>query len=1363
LHSSSSGRGRHAGSTYTVAQTSTSMAQDRNGHDWKFVRTNSRLILVVLIVAITVMVSHWVSDSRPSVAESLSAGPIGFPRAFPVGPSSSPPSSVKPAAAPASPDPRVAVPEVVTGTDVVPPLVVPDRRPDRRDLQRLVRTTGKYPLVRVEEGIERRAGVDRVVSRRQSVADHLLVTVHVGQSDEEVRAAAQRQGCALRARLSNSRVYLLSFPANGHQDQARMRERLRSENAVFRTVEPDYLCHVTVVSNDPSLTDQWALENAGDAGGVADADIDVPQAWDITTGSRAVTVGVIDSGIDLGHPDLVGNLWSNPGESGVDAGGNDRGSNGVDDDGNGYIDDVRGWDFVRGDNQADDEHFHGTHVSGIIGAVGGNGQGIAGVCWQVSLVPLKFIGANGYGYSSDAISAIRYATATGLDLTNNSWSLGLGTPSEALHDAIAEGADHGIPFIVAAGNSHFDNDLLDSAPATDPSANVVSVLATDRADALASFSNIGQQTVDLGAPGVSILSTLPTYRTTEMDTRGLPSSYGTASGTSMAAPHVAGVCALLKARFPSATGSHLIEPLLVSVDRLSPLSTSCVTGGRLNAAGVLGLTQQPALGLAASTFTEVEGNGDGLANAGELIRLTVEVSNQSLVTAASVTAQVSAAGADPEVTVPQDHAALGSLGARSAMPAEFLIRVANDASEHQAALHIALAADGMPTRQVPLTLPIVVSLTVRGVVRDAQTSLAIPGAVVQLTGHAATASDPTGGYRLASAAGTRDLTVMAPGYLPWSQVLVLTESMEVDVQVHRPDAFVIDLTGSPAVAYGLNERGQVVGGTSNAYGAPFLWQDGQLQVLSHVVGQANAINESGVMVGHSNGSPAELRVDAPPRYLPMLDGGQGSAMAINDDGWVVGACGSSVAGGGAHPCRWSPSGELTDLAPDQAHEMGATGINQDGLVVGWMTVPFPYKRAWRWSDGILTLLPKAWQAPSASCNAMGVNDAGEVAGYGEGEPLAGGGGVPWHTLLWRGDTVHDLGSLDPRLISQAWAINNHGVVVGQSNTLEPFVLHAVYSTVADGMRDLNHRLGVGSGWVLTVAWAINDAGWIVGQGEFHGQPRAFLYQPITATTQRLVRYLTVPEDTVANLDLTGVFASAPVITRTPMQGTATMPTPGLVAYEPIAQRYGSDSFVVRGVDGAGDPLEVVVVVQVLPVNDPPVNTALPTVLGDITNGLLASPGTWNDTADIIPSPISFTWQWQRAQDAAGTGAVDIPGAIGPGYQPGAMDLFVRVVVTAHDEGWPGSSATAVGSAFQLVQTASGALTLTGADISGTVTRDDVELWVDDASVPVTHGVWQTAVNLTEVPTQVRIKVQHQGSQMSRTLVIDQVAMPMESR
>src|SRR3989442_4696707 len=291
-----------------------------------------------------------------------------------------------------------------------------------------------------------------------------------------------------------------------HAEHWKLPPGLSTEQAIARLrrnphveyAEPNYVLHAVLSPNDQSYSLLWGLNNRGQTGGLPGSDISAEAAWSVTTGDRAVVVGVVDSGIDYTHPDLAANIWTNPGEIP---------GNGIDDDQNGFVDDVHGWDFYNNDNDPMDDFGHGTHVAGIIGAVGDNNLGVTGVAWSVSLVPLKFLGSSGSGPTSAAVRAIDYATRMGVRILNNSW--GNEDFSQTLAEAIAAAGASDVVFVAAAGNLSSNNDQTPFYPAGYNFPNVISVAAVDPFDQKASFSNYGPMSVPIAAPGKDILRTLP--------------------------------------------------------------------------------------------------------------------------------------------------------------------------------------------------------------------------------------------------------------------------------------------------------------------------------------------------------------------------------------------------------------------------------------------------------------------------------------------------------------------------------------------------------------------------------------------------------------------------------------------------------------------------------------------------------------------------------------------------------------------------------------------------------------------------------------------------------------------------------------
>lgn len=324
----------------------------------------------------------------------------------------------------------------------------------------------------------------------------------------------------------------------------------------------------TGLPNDPMLGEQWALINKGQREGKDKADIGALAAWGRTQGSDSVVVAVLDSGVDYTHPDLSENMWMRP--DSVEP---------YEDEDLGTIDDVHGFNAVENARDPMDENGHGTHCAGIIGAVGNNGEGIAGVNWKVEIMPLKFMGSGGYGTTKDAVEAINYVIdrkRAGVNVRVISASWGSTVRSRALQDVIRKAGDAGILFVAAAGNSSADTDRRPHYPSSYDLPNVMAVAALNRRDELAGFSNYGAKSVHIAAPGAEILSTW------------LKGDYREASGTSMATPVVSGVAALVLSVSPDLSVKELRERLLGSVDKLDALSGKVSSGGRINAARAVG-------------------------------------------------------------------------------------------------------------------------------------------------------------------------------------------------------------------------------------------------------------------------------------------------------------------------------------------------------------------------------------------------------------------------------------------------------------------------------------------------------------------------------------------------------------------------------------------------------------------------------------------------------------------------------------------------------------------------------------------------------------------------------------------------------
>jgi len=373
--------------------------------------------------------------------------------------------------------------------------------------------------------------------------------------------------------ILGGRLAVLELQGEKGLDLASRALRALQHHPFIEYAEYNYLHHIDTTPNDPQFNDLWGLHNTDQTGGTPDADIDAPEAWDISTGSTEVVVGVIDTGIDYDHEDLAANIWINPGEIPY---------NEVDDDLNGYVDDIHGINAITESGDPNDDHGHGTHCAGTIGAVGNNDKGVVGVNWKVRLVGLKFLNSGGSGYDADAIECINYAIAlknngVNIRVLSNSW--GGGGYSQGLYDAIDATNQAGILFVAAAGNDGLDTESNPHYPSSYDNVNILAVASTDSEDKLSSFSNgasnYGSTSVDIGAPGSSILSTTPN------------NTYSTKSGTSMATPHVSGAAALFLSENDYSTVDELpVEDLKYYLmdygDPISALAGKCVSGKRLN-------------------------------------------------------------------------------------------------------------------------------------------------------------------------------------------------------------------------------------------------------------------------------------------------------------------------------------------------------------------------------------------------------------------------------------------------------------------------------------------------------------------------------------------------------------------------------------------------------------------------------------------------------------------------------------------------------------------------------------------------------------------------------------------------------------
>jgi len=380
------------------------------------------------------------------------------------------------------------------------------------------------------------------------VPGELLVKYRTSARTAALEDSQSQRGVSTLHTFKSIRVRHLKLPKGMTVKEAL---KIYQDDPDVEYVEPNYVRRASLAPNDPDFGELWGLQK-----------LDAPEAWDTQTGSPTVVVAVVDTGADWDHEDLSANIWDN----------DDEAENGADSDGNGYTDDIRGWDFVNNDNDPDDDHtgtYHGTHVSGTIGAVGDNGTGVTGINWSVSIMPLKILGADGSGSVANEVEAINYAVANGANIINASFSGDSYSSSE--HDAVDSARAAGVLFVAAAGNDSQDNGDIPTYPASYDLDNVIAVAATAQNDAMAWFSNYGATSVDVAAPGVSI------YSTKAGDT------YQYMSGTSMATPHVAGLAALIWAENAGLSHEQVKDRILNGVDVLPALTGKLLMAGRINA------------------------------------------------------------------------------------------------------------------------------------------------------------------------------------------------------------------------------------------------------------------------------------------------------------------------------------------------------------------------------------------------------------------------------------------------------------------------------------------------------------------------------------------------------------------------------------------------------------------------------------------------------------------------------------------------------------------------------------------------------------------------------------------------------------
>ena len=480
----------------------------------------------------------------------------------------------------------------------------------------------------VAYGAARFAGVDDPAfidyGKNQVNSDYLLV--RLGRNIDQVRFNRVIEKAGLKVVREFTLVPGLKIlsvpkaPAKLADDESRLKRLLSTKrnlegSGLFSYVELDYVNKPFGKITDSAFVDGtlWGLENLGQDNGKTDADIDIEQAWNVTSGTPETVVAVIDTGVRVTHNDLINQIWTNEDEIP---------NNGVDDDKDGYVDNYKGVDFYNNDGNPDDVHGHGTHCSGTIAASANDQFPHAGVAFNSTILPCK---VGDFGMPNSAIiAAVEFCVAEGVKIANCSY--GGFFPSQAAYDAYAAAGTEGMMFLAAAGNDANDNDSLPAYPCSYDLECIVSVAATDRNDDITSFSNYGETAVDLGAPGLDIFSC----------TSANDQSYESWAGTSMAAPHVSGVVALMRSLRSDWTVLQIREKLLASVDPITSLEGKTVTGGRLNAANAV--ADMGTFGTSDGVMeVSVNPSSGAMLMAGDKISIVVEVIDGNKVEDATVT------------------------------------------------------------------------------------------------------------------------------------------------------------------------------------------------------------------------------------------------------------------------------------------------------------------------------------------------------------------------------------------------------------------------------------------------------------------------------------------------------------------------------------------------------------------------------------------------------------------------------------------------------------------------------------------------------------------------------------------------------
>lgn len=953
----------------------------------------------------------------------------------------------------------------------------------------LIEAKIKYPLVQVDQTfrMDLQNG-QRLIHESAYVADHFAVKLVPGTDERELEQLNSRYRTRTKRTLRAGNTFLVEVAAPSLDAVKTAITYYKQNISLIQTAEPDFIVTLSqeAPSNDPRLGELWGLRNYGQvADSTIGADSGATHVWSRSTGSKDILVGVIDTGIDYNHQDLAPNVWRNPGEI----------QNGIDDDGNGFIDDLRGWNFAGDNNNPADDNQHGTHVAGTIGAVANNALGVAGVAPSVSLVALKIFNASGFALSSDAADAIAYANRMGIPITSNSW--GGNDYSQILKDEIDRADQKGFLFVAAAGNNADNVDVHGAFPAAYNSPNIISVAAVDAYDGLASFSNYGVSAVDLAAPGVLILSTLP------------GNAYGNLSGTSMATPHVSGALVLLRSLLPGRSHHEYKRLLLDGAVRIPALEGKVKSGGRLNVARALQIADMPlidsALVVTDSPPNGLIGNGDGSANPGETIRLDLSLRNTTTLQYQGVHAHLLLASPMEGIEIVGNESSFGTIqpGATAVAANGFLVKLAPTLSAPvQVHLTAVVSDEELQMNSVPLTFWVTEAAGIRGQVT--LDGAPFEGATVMVNGPLSLAriTDAGGRYNFSGLNGRYSMSVKTGSLgstLPVRATIPLaTESIDFTLVTAMSGTITDSYTDAP-IAGALVEMRDFAGQTieyqktdsSGRYRLvvdretvttffslnvkkPGFYFSAEKRIFASDYGR---VTDMALVPGNLSISPIkEFSVFTAPTVKQMNSAGD-----MVGELRIIGADGASS----DRAFLLKQNGILVDIASsleslynEKSIYSSAFDINENGTIVG------AYRRAatagaqanrqlpYVWRNGAATLLPLLNGAIQGQATA--INNRDEIVGIAF-DSAGRGRAVQWKNTGGAYQAI-DLGTLGWE-ISGARDINDNGVVVGYSYP-SPFEQRAF---IHEGgvMRDL----GMYSGGSYSIAYRINNFGQVLGAGD----------------------------------------------------------------------------------------------------------------------------------------------------------------------------------------------------------------------------------------------------------------------------------------